>query len=643
MRLFSVTPRTRFLVALACALSALVWQLGREPRHQVSAAPLAAPAPAQANAEALAVLRKIVAPDGQAFDFFGAVALSGDTLAVGAKGSTFSTSFGDRASQGAVYIFKRGLGDNWTFVKKLLAPDGAAGDQFGCAVALEDDTLVVGAAGADPDGVTNRGAAYVFYRNRGGTENWGLVTRLLAADGLTDDGFGFAVDISGDTIVVGAPFDDTLDAGGQSGSCPDRGSVYIFERNLGGADNWGLSKQLDLLYSRARMFFGFSVGISGNTIVVGTPGDEVAGFTARGSAYVFERNLGGAGNWGVIPQLLAPGGLAFDLFGWSVGIDGDLIVVGAPLAELYGEDQGSAYLYARNQGGAGNWGFARRFFSTDGAAGDFFGFSVAVEGQQVVVGAPGDDQDGRANQGSASVFARGPGMTGVWRLRKQLFASDGLTGDAFGASVAISDGLIAVGAPNDDVGENEEQGSAYIFASFPFALTPERLPSGLAGREYSQTITPADGSTPFSVVITRGSLPPGLSLDSATGLISGTPRASGEFLFTVTATNATGAQNMTTYGLYVDCPYITLDPNKLPDGRTGLPYKQKLIVVSEPLANTPFTFTADARLPIGLRLDANTGLISGTPRITGNYTFTVIVTDAYGCMGMREYTIRISF
>lgn len=664
MRLFSVSRRMRFGIALLCALTALVWQIERQPRQ-------AAHAQSGSSTGAFAIAKKLVAADGQAFDFFGAVAISGDTMAVGAKGSTPASSFGNRWSQGAVYIFVRQGGD-WVLVKKLLAPDGEAGDQFGCALALEGDTLVVGAPDHDLDGVIDRGAAYVFGRNQGGAGNWGLVKELSVADGQPGDQFGNAVAINGSLIVVGAAYDDRAGTGSDTGgTVVDAGSAYIFERNLGGADNWGLLKVLGLNFYRDFQHFGAAVAVSGNTVAVGAPGDEVASFAGRGSVFVFERDLGGDNNWGVQPAVLAPDGLAGDAFGSALALEGNLLLVGAPLVDD-GADQGAAYLYSRNAGGADNWGVIKKFTAADGADSDFYGKAVALKGDLILIGAPGDDVIGNTDQGSAFVYGRNAGGPGKWGLLKQLFASDGKGGtfqqrwndqtafvnqlfvntgtnlgldnfgDSFGNGVAIGNGVLAVGAMGADVGQNEEQGAAYLFVPAAFALNTDRLADGVSGQEYSQSVTPANATSPFSVLVTQGSLPPGLTLDSATGVISGIPKASGDYLFFLTVMNAAGQKVTSLYGISIKSPIITIDPAKLPDGRVGKPYKQTLVVTSEPVSNGPFTFTTNEVLPTGLTL-SKSGVISGTPRLTGNRTFTVTVTDAYGNTATRTYTLRISF
>lgn len=262
-------------------------------------------------------------------------------------------------------------------VTKLTASYGAAGDLFGISVSISGDTLVVGSREDD----SGRGSAFVFERNEGGADNWGEVKKLTASDGEENDNFGQSVSISGDTLVVGALFDDS------------RGSAYVFERNEGGADLWGEVKKLTASDAADGDRFCFSVSVSSDTIVAGAFGDD----TFRGSAYVFERNEGGADNWGEVKKLTASEREEFDVFGFSVSISGDTILVGAQEDD---SDRGSAYVYERNPGGADNWGEVTKLTASDGAEDDLFGNSVSISGDTLVVGALEDDSD----KGSSYIF-----------------------------------------------------------------------------------------------------------------------------------------------------------------------------------------------------------------------------------------------
>jgi hypothetical protein len=393
---------------------------------------------------------KLTASDGAAGDRFGrSVAISGDTVVVG------SYLDDDKESEsGSAYVFERNQGeaDNWGEVKKLTASDGVAGDYFGYSVAISGDTVVVGSYGNDDKGA-NSGSVYVFERNQGGAGNWGEVKKLTTSDGVVGDYFGYSVTISGDTVVVGSYLDD--DKGSESGS------AYLFERNQGGAGNWGEVKKLTASDGTGYDYFSSSVAISGDTVVVGAFNHKVGANAGQGAAYVFERNQGGADNWGEMAKLTASDGTPHDEFGFSVAISGDTIVVGAYGNDDKGATSGSAYVFECNQGGAGNWGEAKKLTASDGAVLDWFGFSVAISGDALVVGAHYVDDKGR-DSGSAYVFERNQGGADNWGEVSKLTASDGAAGDYFGYFVAISRGTAIIGAYRDN-DKGYEAGSAYVY------------------------------------------------------------------------------------------------------------------------------------------------------------------------------------
>ncbi len=386
---------------------------------------------------------KLTAFDGTANDWFGRpVAISGDTVVVGAERDDDKGS-----NSGSAYIYKRIASGKWVLAKKILASDGAANDWFGRSVAISGDTVVVGAEGNDVKG-NDSGSIYIFDRNEDGSDNWGEVTRIVASDGAALEGFGRSVAISGDTVVVGAEFDD--DNGSSSGS------AYIYEYEHGGAiGKWVLVKKILAFGGAANDNFGSSVAISGDTVVVG------AQFNDSGSAYIFDRNEGRPNNWGEVTKILASDGAAGDRFGRSVAISGDTVVVGAYLDDDKGSNSGSAYIYDRNNGGPHNWGEVEKILASDGAAGDSFGLSVAISGDIVIIGASEDDDKGN-DSGSAYTFDRNEGGLDNWGEVKKILASDGAAGDSFGCSVAISGNTVVVGAYRDD-DNGSASGSVYIF------------------------------------------------------------------------------------------------------------------------------------------------------------------------------------
>ena len=397
---------------------------------------LALALPGSTDAAALIEMKKLTASDAQAEDIFGeSVAVSGDTAIVGAfRGD----AGGFRA--GAAYVFERNQSgaDDWGEVTKLTASDAGAGDQFGVSVAGSGDTAVVGAPLQDA-GASNAGAAYVFERDQGDADNWGEVKKLTASDAQADDLFGWSVAVSGDTAVVGVELNphDYEDA---------EGAAYVFQRDQGGTGNWGEVKRLTASGTDAFGQFGASVAVSGDTAVVGAPLAYDSG-----AAYVFQRDQGGTGNWGQVTMLHASGTGAF--FGHSVAVSGDTAVVG--------DGSEAAYVFQRDQGGAYNWGEVKRLTASDAQANDDFSWSVAVSGDTAVVGARFASAAG-TDAGAAYVFRRDQGGAGNWGEVKKLTSSDAQVGDNFGNSVAISGDTAVVGAPHEDAG-GDFAGAAYVF------------------------------------------------------------------------------------------------------------------------------------------------------------------------------------
>jgi hypothetical protein len=320
---------------------------------------------------------KLIASDAAEHDYFGfSIAVAGDTLVVGALFAEVGGVF----SAGAAYVFRRdaGGGYGWTETNKLTASDPSLFALFGESVSISGDTIVVG-AGGDGDPPLRAGSAYIFQRNWGGNDNWGQVKKLTAADPGDGDEFGQSVAISGDTVAVGAQAD--ADAGA------DSGSVYVFERNWGGSDNWGQVKKLTAAEAAEGDHFGRSVAISGDRIAVGADTDSDMG-AYSGSAYIFERDFGGTSNWGQVKQLNASDQTTFDHFGWFVAIDGDRAVVGMPWDDDPFHKSGSAYIFERDFGGSGNWGEVKKIQAADPSEGEPFGFgwSMAVSSDRVLVG-----------------------------------------------------------------------------------------------------------------------------------------------------------------------------------------------------------------------------------------------------------------
>lgn len=422
--------------------------------------------------------QQLLASDGAAFDQFGSVvAISGDTAVVGAPYDTVN----GKSHQGSVYVFTRS-GNSWSQQAQLFASDGSAGDEFGWSVAVDGDTIVVGADADDVFANTDQGSAYVFTRS--GTV-WTEQAHLFANDGSgTDrDYFGVSVAVKGDTAVVGAYLDDFL-------SHINQGSAYVFVRS---GTAWSLQQHLLAADGAAVDEFGSSVALDGETAVVGAWSKTVGSNVQQGSAYVFVRS---GTVWTQQANLTADDGQAQDFFGGSVAISGDSVIAGADWHDFTGKtNQGAAYVFVRN---GTIWSQQQRLTSSDGAANDEFGHSVAISGETLAVGAWMDDVAGILDQGTTYSFSR---FGTVWTQDQQLSAADSVAGDQFGTAVALSGNTLVVGAWADDVAANIDQGSVTVFTQAAAStmhvsnIVPGYQPQGTANRVYAQiTVQDANGA-----------------------------------------------------------------------------------------------------------------------------------------------------
>jgi hypothetical protein len=395
-------------------------------------------------------LRAQTVEDGQALEFTDAAGhrvVRYDHLVVtDARGRELESRMAVRLERGEVWLDVDDRGVVWpvtidptfTLQQKLVASDGFA-QAFGWSVAISGDTVVVGTHGdaVGPD----QGSAFVFVRSGG---IWIEQQKLSASDAAAGDLFGYSVAISGETIVVGTPFDD-----GAAGL--DQGSAYVFVRS---GDVWSEQQKLEASDAAAHDLFGDAVAISRETVVVGAPTDDDAAGENQGSAYYFVRS---GGVWSEQQKLEASDAAPDDAFGVSVAISGETVVVGAQGDDgAAGFDQGSAYVFVRS---GGVWSEQQKLEASDAAALDSFGWSVAISGETIVVGAPFDDGAAGENQGSAYVFVR---SGGVWSEQQKLEASDAAYYNVVGLSVAISGETLMVGAVESG-SQGTFQGSAYVF------------------------------------------------------------------------------------------------------------------------------------------------------------------------------------
>jgi len=402
-----------------------------------------------------------LASDGASGDGYGiSVGTSGDYAVVG------SYLDDNPSNSGSAYIIERGLGgsENWGERKRLVAQlpstasDAAANDRFGESVAMDGDWAVIGA----PEKNTARGAVYLYHRNQGGTNNWGIVSKLTApvGDQADMDRFGSSVSISNDYVIVGAKNDD-------NGMISNQGAAYIYQRS-GGPGTFAFALVTKRLASDGTFFdeYGTSVSISGDYAAVGSPKrDDIGTNSNNGTVYILHKNQGGPNVWGQLKKISASDAGMNDNFGTAVAISGQNILVGAPLHDeetgVATTDNGAAYVFQQNSGGANNWGQIAKLLASDRANTDNFGSAVAMHNLNALVGSKFDD-DGGMNAGSAYIYDG----ASAWAQTKLLATSPvSAANDNFGNAVGIGSGGIIIGSFRDDVLSSSDQGSVYLFSA----------------------------------------------------------------------------------------------------------------------------------------------------------------------------------
>lgn len=353
---------------------------------------------------------------------------------------------------GSVYVFRRSpTGEPpWAELRKLTPADPRRGAYFGSPIAFDGETAAIGAYGDHAAGdVFPKGAAYIFERNLGGQDRWGQRRKLVPPDS-TPIGFGSALALQGDTLVVTAPAD--------AYACPAEpqfcvaGSAYVFERHRGGQNAWGLVKKVIPPDGMGQQAFGTSVALQGDSLFVAAP---VARFPETlpidaGVIYMFRRNEGGPDNWGFVQRLLpsiAPvnNGGALGYYPQAFALLGNVLAVGAT-ADSRGCDApvhfcGAVHLFSRSAEGV--WSESNIILPPEPRHSGNFGLSVALYGEDLLlVGADGPPE-------RVFAFARNQGGPDAWGLIGTLVPSDVPEGSDIGFSPSIlagADGFGAVGA-----------------------------------------------------------------------------------------------------------------------------------------------------------------------------------------------------
>ncbi len=418
-------------------------------------------------------LEMLLGSGGSASDEEGVdVDIDGDVAVVG---SFVDDPNGNDSGSAYVYRYDKASA-TWVEEQKLTAGAlGSGGDYFGRGVCVSGDVIAIGAPLDDDDAnpaITDKGSVYVF-RYDPGQKMWLLDgnKKLTASNGNAGDQFGFSVDLGGDLLAIGARLDDDCAA--------DSGSVYVF-RYAGSFLGWLNETQLQGSGCSGGDELGLDVAVrrddaEGDRVVAGSYLDDPKG-TNSGSVSVFRRDPV-TKQWSEEQRLIESGGAGFDQFGVSVALD-ECLLIGA-----YGDDNqtfvdaGAAHVFEYDAG-AGQWTQRDLLLPSAPSQSELFGRSVGVCGEVIVVGAYLDDLT-FSNTGSASVFRR---CGTSWVLDDILAPKTRGNDDYFGFSVAVSGNRALCGAYLDNTSKGTDSGAAYVFGAseIELSMTPASVMPGAA-------------------------------------------------------------------------------------------------------------------------------------------------------------------
>jgi hypothetical protein len=545
-------------------------------------------------------------------NFGGSVAVDGDTVVIGAT------------REDAAYVFTRS-GTTWSQQAYLKASNSKGGDIFGWSVAVSGDTAVIGAFGEDGKAPSS-GAAYVFTRS--GT-TWSQQAYLKARNFGANDWFGYSVAVSGDTAVIGAEQEssnaNSVNGDGTNNSARYSGAAYVFTRS---GTRWSQQAYLKASNSGAYDKFGYSVAVSGDTAVIGAFQEDSNATTANGSnnsatnsgaAYVFTRS---GTTWSQQAYLKASNSEANDNFGWSVAVSGDTAVIGAHQEDsnaiaVNGDgsnnsasDSGAAYVFTRS---GTRWSQRAYLKASNSGVNDYFGWSVAVSGDNAVIGAPSEasntitvngngSNNSATNSGAAYTFS---GLSPAVAASPTVSAISPTSGSTAGGTSVTITGTNFTGATNVTFGGAAATNRKVVNATSITCTTP----AGTAGAKGVLVTTP--GGTNAANTLFTYVAPPAL-----TSVSPNTGSTAGGTVVTLTGTNFTGATNVTFGGIAatsvrnVTATSITCNT---PAGTAGA----KSVLVTTPggtnAANTLFTYVAPPTLT---SVSPNTGSTAGGTVVT---------------------------
>ncbi len=527
------------------------------------------------------------------------LAVNGRHLIVGSPGGVAQNQ-----RCGVAHAFT--LVDNaWVEDANRIVPDDPTSAQaLGTALALSGDTLLCGAPESSYD-FDRAGAGVVFVRGAGGWTEQGI---LLADDAESLTFLGDAVALDGDTAIVGAPRRDESNL-----ELADTGAAYVFTRQNG---TWTLQDKLQSPNIAEFKFFGISVGVSGDTAIVG----DFLHNSSQGGGQIFNRTNG---TWTYDTKLVGDDAGSFSFLGRAVAIDGDTAVVSADADSEKAQGGGAVYVFTRS---AGVWTQEQKVFPDDPQDGAQFGQSLALDGDTLLVGAPPADND----LGALYVFRR---TAGVWTQECKLVAGIRVASERFAQTCAVGGEFAVGGVP----ARSSSTGVAYAFDLAPLAIGTTSLGGGTTGAQYSAQLQATGGVPPITWTLDSGTSPfaGGIPTD---GLLVGPLDAAGSYSFTARATDSFGR---------TATQQLALDVADAPEFTTGTvlqPYvagRGYYHVIRATGGATPYTFGSLDGLPAGFSLSESGVLTADAEDLAsrGDVQLDIAIEDANGAIVTQGFTI----
>lgn len=343
----------------------------------------------------------------------------------------------ENIASGAAYVYHKDAAGNWSFQQSFTAPDPNMGAEYGGGAKLTDNLMVIAAGRANVSGLDRTGALYVYQLN-GST--WEYDTKLIASDFSAEAKMGMnptSLDMEGSTIVAGAPGENLW-----------TGSVYVFEKSGG---TWNEVQKIMSPNPQQNDIFGIGVAIAGDYMVVGASEED----NTKGAAHIYMKNNNGV--WEHVQKIIASDAMAQGYFGTSVSISNTSIAVGA-----YGHAGGEGATYIFEDDGTGNWTETQKITASSPSSEANFGWNCLIQNNHLVVSAP---HPYGSEKGEVYVYEK---TGGLFAEIQKVESNDLAPEDFYGWNVEMDSNQLIVGAPWEDEdatggGTVDRAGSAYIF------------------------------------------------------------------------------------------------------------------------------------------------------------------------------------